>query len=127
MKPTSVAAGTPTILGQRSTTTATPLAPFTIRRNAAQVEVLLSFDNSTLAATLSSGSVLSTTVWTKVTLVRLGSTFTLYIDGISKATYTSASSFTDSTAVMRISGYTSNFYAGLLDDVMINKGTALIP
>ncbi len=127
MRPLSIAAGTPTILGQRSTTTATPLAPFTFRRNAAQVEVQLSFDNSTLAATLSSGNVLSTTAWTKVTFVRLGSQFTLYINDVSRATYSSASSFTDSTAVMRIGGYESTFYyGGFLDNVEINKGTALI-
>ena len=79
---------------------------------------------------LNSATILSTTTgrvanqWQHVALVRKGTTVTLYVDGVSRATATSSTTLTDN--VLRISGFVdtqSNLYTynGYIDDLRITK------
>lgn len=82
---------------------------------------------------LNSATLLSTTTgrvanqWQHVALVRKGTTVTLYVDGVSRATATSSTTLTDN--IIRISGFVdtqSNLYTynGYMDDIRITKGIA---
>ena len=79
---------------------------------------------------LNSAILLSTTTgrvanqWQHVALVRKGTTVTLYVDGVSRATATSSTTLTDN--VLRISGFVdtqSNLYTynGYMDEIRITK------
>jgi hypothetical protein len=62
-------------------------------------------------------------VWYHVACVRNGSTFTLYVDGVSRGTFTSAATLTASTALWTISRGAETFN-GYLSDIRITKGYA---
>ena len=72
-----------------------------------------------------SASLGETTGWHHLALVRNGSTFTLYFDGISKGTLTTSSNHTTNT--LRIGGYDSSGYEwkGWVSNFRVVKGTAV--
>jgi hypothetical protein len=61
--------------------------------------------------------------WYHVACVRNGSTFTLYVDGVSRGTFSSALTLTASTALWTISRPSEPFN-GYLSDIRITKGYA---
>jgi hypothetical protein len=61
--------------------------------------------------------------WYHVACVRNGSTFTLYVDGVSRGTFSSAATITASTALWTISRGAETFN-GYLSDIRITKGYA---
>jgi hypothetical protein len=85
---------------------------------------LVGLNNGTLLST-ATGRIANT--WQHVALVRSGTTITLYVDGVSKASATSSANMTDNR--FRLSGFVdvqdATFtYNGKIDDVRITKGIA---
>jgi len=78
-----------------------------------------------IAQQVSMGSI-SATTWTHVALVRNGSTFTPYINGVAGTTTTSSATLTTSTLpfVIGAVGNGSSPYNGYIDDFRITKGYA---
>jgi hypothetical protein len=80
------------------------------------------------AATITSGGTVATNAWSHVALVRNGSTWTLYLNGTSVATYSSSANLTDGNAVIgssvSVSGSSANYLTGYMDDLRITKGYA---
>lgn len=77
-------------------------------------------------ATTPSG-VISSGEWTHVAATRNGSTYTLYINGVSKLTYTNASplhNFFGETFIGSSSNNPPRFYNGLIDEIRITNGVA---
>jgi hypothetical protein len=74
--------------------------------------------NSSTAVTLNT--------WTHVALVRNGSTFTIYLNGVSSGTGTYAGSMPNYNAPLLISSYdgTNEHWIGYIDDLRITKGFA---
>jgi len=79
---------------------------------------------------LNSATLLSTTTgrvasqWQHVALVRKGTTVTLYVDGVSRATATSSTTLTDN--ILRVSGFVDTqssvyTYNGYMDEIRISK------
>ena len=79
---------------------------------------------------LNSATLLSTTTgrvanqWQHVALVRKGTTVTLYVDGVSRATATSSTTLTDN--ILRVSGFVDTqssvyTYNGYMDEIRITK------
>jgi hypothetical protein len=81
------------------------------------------------AATAISGGTVPTNTWSHVAVVRNGSTWTLYLNGTSVATYTSSANLTDGNsqigASTSVSGSSSNFFTGYMSNVRVVKGTAV--
>jgi hypothetical protein len=61
--------------------------------------------------------------WYHVACVRNGSTFTLYVDGVNRGTFSSAATITASTALWTISRGAET-YNGYLSDIRVTKGYA---
>jgi len=70
---------------------------------------------------------ISLNVWTHIAIVRSGSTFTLYQNGVSKSTYTSSGTVYLSTSTLghEIGRYWNADYNGYLTDFRVVKGTAV--
>ena len=82
--------------------------------------VLFDLSTSTFALTLN--------MWQHVAAVRSGSTFTLYINGVSKATTTNASALYDATNNFTIgaeSNTQSQYFNGYIANARVVKGTAV--
>jgi hypothetical protein len=80
-----------------------------------------------IANGVSCGSI-SANQWIHVALVRSGSTFTPYINGVAGTTTTSASALHNSTAAVSAgSGSSVDYFNGYLSNVRIVKGTAITP
>jgi hypothetical protein len=63
--------------------------------------------------------------WAHVALVRNGSTFTLYVNGVSSATATNSSALYTQTTALTIGSLSGNYYlSGYLDDFRITTGVA---
>ena len=79
------------------------------------------------AYTITSSTTLSLNAWAHVALVRSGSTFTLYINGISVGTLTNAGSVNDSAVALTIGAETTPFryWNGCISNVRIVNGTAV--
>ena len=72
------------------------------------------------------GGTISATTWTHIAVVRNGSTITMYVNGTSVGTQTSAQAFT-TQADLRIGGGITgngNDFNGYIDDLRITKGIA---
>jgi len=83
--------------------------------------VLFDLSTSTTSFTI------SLNVWQYIAIVRNGSTFTLYVDGVSRATTTNASGLFDATNVFTVgaeSDTPSQFFNGYIQDLRITKGVA---
>ena len=83
--------------------------------------VLFDLSTSTTSFTI------SLNVWQYIAVVRNGSTFTLYVDGVSRATTTNASGLFDATNVFTVgaeSDTPSQFFNGYIQDLRITKGVA---
>jgi hypothetical protein len=83
------------------------------------------YSNNGFAISASS-SALSLNAWNHVAMVRNGSTITVYIDGVSKGTWSLTSqNFTDDYLVIgQTNTGPSQFFTGYLDDLRITKGYA---
>jgi len=69
----------------------------------------------------------STNIWHHIALTKLGSTFTLYIDGVNSGTSTTTSYHTTLSRLSigaSLSGGGASYYTGYLDDLRITKGIA---
>jgi hypothetical protein len=64
--------------------------------------------------------------WHHVALVRSGSSFTLYLDGINVGTVTNSSALVNNTEAFMVGylNYTNTFWNGYIEDVRITKGYA---
>ena len=83
------------------------------------------YSNNGFAISASS-SALALNAWNHVAMVRNGSTITVYIDGVSKGTWSLTSqNFTDNYLVIgQTNTGPSQFFTGYLDDLRITKGYA---
>lgn len=65
--------------------------------------------------------------WNHIAVVRNGNVFTIYINGVARATQTSAITLTDFAAPITVSSYTGTgeFYTGYISNYRIVKGTAV--
>lgn len=114
---------TRTIAGKRGN--ATSQGHWLLRANAGQLQVYLSTDGASWATSMS-GSTISTGTWYHVALVRIGSTFTLYLDGVSDATATLAGRLNDNSSSLRIGGDSNGAYwNGWIDEVRYKIGEAV--
>jgi hypothetical protein len=76
---------------------------------------------------LVAGGTVSTNVWTHVAVVRNGNTFTLYVNGTSVGSATSATTLTNSSNLLNVGCYFNGLngvYTGYIDDIRITKGFA---
>lgn len=87
--------------------------------------------NAATGATVSitSGAVLTSFVWHHVAVVRNGNDFTLYVDGVSVATGTSAGAVPDIARVVAIGAYfetsASEFFTGYISNIRLVSGSAI--
>ena len=82
--------------------------------------VLFDLSTSTFALTLN--------MWQHIAAVRSGSTFTIYVNGVSRATTTNASALYDATNNFTIgaeSNTQSQYFAGYISNARVVKGTAV--
>jgi hypothetical protein len=89
---------------------------FLVRTNGTSLQFYASPSNT-------SYSLPAANAWYHVACVRNGSTFTLYVDGVSRGTFSSANAITASTNFWTISR-SAETYNGYLDDIRITKGYA---
>lgn len=111
------------LLAQR----ATGYCPWVISRSGTKLLVLLSFDNASWVAvpTLESATAsIATATWYYVAITRSGSTFKLWLDGTEVDSYTSASSFVNSSNSMVIGSASFAAPAANLDEIRITKSVA---
>lgn len=67
----------------------------------------------------------SLATWYHIALVRNGTTFTLYVDGVALVTTTDADSIAEMTAVAEIGSFNAtNYFQGWLDEYRVSKGIA---
>lgn len=80
--------------------------------------------NSLVVAIISTASI-SADTWYHVAVTRSGSTFRMYIDGVSQGSATSSATLKSSTEPLQIADDGSgSYYPGWLDDIRITKGVA---
>ena len=79
------------------------------------------------AVTISAGTVPANT-WTHIALVRVGNTFTGYINGTSVGTATSSNNFTNTVVQIgssnNVTSSSLNYFNGYIDDLRVTKGVA---
>ena len=84
--------------------------------------------DSGLVAQISLNNSVALNTWAHLAVVRVGTTFTVYVNGISLGTATSSSAFnlslTSGTYVGRWGGGTNYEWVGYIDDLRITKGVA---
>lgn len=80
-------------------------------------------------ATTTNGGTVPVGVWSHVAVVRSGSTWTIYLNGNSVATYTSSANLTDGNsqigASTSVTSSSANYMTGYISNVRVLKGTAL--
>jgi hypothetical protein len=79
------------------------------------------------AFTINLNNSISQDTWHHLAVVRSGSTFTAYVDGVSLGTGTSSAQWnysTNGTFVGRFGGVTAYEWPGYIDDLRITKGVA---
>jgi hypothetical protein len=86
--------------------------------------------NPSTAVATDSGSTVNTSQWYHIAVVRNGSTITIYRDGVSVGSGTSATAHNPSTASTLIigggsnSGFNNYYFNGYIDDLRVTKGYA---
>lgn len=123
VRPASVTSWRPLITRQD----AAVVVPWSITQFAAEVQVYLSFNNSTWQGgtySMRYASAFSNGVWQHISVNRSGSDFILFVGGTERARYTNASSFTASTRPLRIGDSTTYGYSGHLEEIGIWKGVS---
>jgi len=79
------------------------------------------------ALTINAGTVPANT-WTHIALVRVGNTFTGYINGTSVGTATSTNNFTSTVVQVgssdRVTSSSVNYFNGYIDDLRVTRGVA---
>jgi hypothetical protein len=109
-------------------------APFTphwveIRLGSTQGAIItqVSFDGTSWGMSYQSTDLVATNTWYHIALVRSGSVFTTYIDGVANGTASSASSISNNTSYPLRLGARGNAdqpLDGYIDDLRITKGVA---
>ena len=86
----------------------------------------LYFTSNQSAIYLQGSSTLSAGVWYHVAVVRSGTAFTLYLNGVSDGSITSSASIDDVSSNLNIGqvGDSYWFFNGWIDDLRVSKGTA---
>lgn len=88
-----------------------------------------SYDINSSVAVLSASSVISVNTWTHIAVVRNGSSFILYVNGVSVSTATSSNSIANNSlgiTIGRDNAASGRFYyTGYLSNLRIVKGTAV--
>jgi hypothetical protein len=97
---------------------------FIIRQNGTLMQIVFRFGSSTVVSANASVNFTLNT-WQHVALVRNGSSFVLYKDGISVASLTNSGSINQTTAAILVGGSAGNeSFQGYMDEVRITKGIA---
>jgi len=125
IKVTNSAQSARQIFGQRSDMSYCPVCLEVY--NTTQLQMMLSFNNVTWETSGVRTDVGTLTgEWQHVAIVRHGSLFTIYVDGVTKATYTSTSSFTNKASQFLIGGISTGEYSPdcNIDEFRISKGIA---
>ena len=85
--------------------------------------------NSAVTALLTSSVSIPTNAWTHLAVTRSGNSFTMWVNGVSRATATNSSAVTNTSSpveIGRLSQYPPNYdYQGYMAGVRIVKGTAV--
>lgn len=93
-----------------------------------KIYMLVSTSGSAWAVNVGSSVTIPTGTWAHVAAVRSGSTFTIYINGVSAGTATSSSTLYASTVnligVAYNSGSLTQYLNGYIDDLRVTKGVA---
>jgi hypothetical protein len=124
IRTTTIAAGTDDIISKRAGST---VGSYLIYRSGANLQIYLSSDGATwnIANGVGFGTI-SADTWYHVALVREGTAFRAYLDGVGVSIATSASGLVNNAAALNIggnSGGTEDF-SGWIDEVRITKGVA---
>ena len=69
---------------------------------------------------------MTSNTWQHLAVVRNGNVYTLYVDGVSKATTTSSSTFSSGTDPVQLGVYGGTLYpaVGYFQDIRVTKGLA---
>ena len=103
------------------------LGPYLLQVNGSQVRALVSTDGGTWAVIITGPSI-SLNVWYHVALVRSGSTFTLYVNGLSSATGTVSGTVYNAVNYPLMIGngnYASATFTGFISNVRVVIGAAV--
>ena len=115
----TTATGTKTIFTNRSSVGAAGIA-WVAQSGSAALSI---YTNSAFSAV--SSTALSLNTWTHVALTRSGSTITQWLNGVSVATVTNSSAFTEAQCYVGANNSAVEFWPGYITNLRILKGTAL--
>jgi hypothetical protein len=87
------------------------------------VYCLISTNNSTWNVTLNGGT-LNQNTWYHVALVRNGTSFKTYLDGVNQASATNSGPVNNPNNLLSVGGRNANYMNGYLQDLRITKGVA---
>jgi hypothetical protein len=97
--------------------------------SAGYLRLITSSNGSSVLFDLSTSTfALSLNTWQHIAAVRNGNTYTIYVNGVSRATTTNASALYDATNVFTIGAESttpSQYFQGYMSDVRVVKGTAV--
>jgi hypothetical protein len=103
----------------------TVYAPWNIGINSGTVNLNSSSTGSSWDITITNGGTVSANTWYHVAVVRNGTTFATYLNGVQQGTTTSSASLYVNTSTVNIGGDTDTFKInGYIDDLRITKGVA---
>jgi hypothetical protein len=103
------------------------LGPFLLQINGSQLRALVSTDGSSWAFVIS-GPTISLNTWYHVALVRNGSTFTLYLNGVASGTGTVSGTVYNASGYALMIGngnYATAIFTGYISNVRVVIGTAV--
>lgn len=94
-----------------------------IRQNGSVIQVFFRFGTTTVVAA-SAAVNFTLNTWQHIALVRSGSSFVLYKNGVSVISLTNTGSISPTSNLLTVSGGDPEGYTGYIDDVRITKGIA---
>ena len=115
----TTASGTKTIFTNRSSLGTTGIA-WVAQSGSSALSI---YTNSAFSAV--SSTAISLNTWTHVALTRSGSTITQWLNGVSVATATNSSAFTEAQCYIGANNSAAEFWPGYITNFRILKGTAL--